>query len=259
MASCVLVRLTSDLQRVEYHVPRKFDEQTPPAAFSSTVLMDEFLPPGVLPQVPTDNGVQDSPVVMIDDLTVARHFRGPQCPTKIDGYLKPGVPALQAHVGVYKDGWLIGLTLVHTVFDAEAAGVILRAWAATTRGELDSVVASPRDYSPLQTEAIMEIATKHGETFESKRDHGFRLVSFLSLLAFLVQYVWSLIRAGPQETVIIRMPKSWARQQKDTASAELGKRDGEESTGPKFVSTNDVLTAFLFKVCQLIAHKQKRK
>ena len=246
----MLTTTLTNPQRVEFHVPRTFDEETRPAAFSSTVLHEDPLPPNVMPQVPGEQKLNNVPFLLLDDPTSVRHFRGPNCPTTIDGFFKPGVPALQAHVGIYKGGILIGLTFPHLAFDAEGAGIILRAWAATTRGELDSVTPSPDSFCPLRAEELAAKAAELGERFESQRDHGFRYLPFLSLFIVILQLIWSIIRAGPQVTILVRIPKNWALEQKKLANAELAATtaNGRDSNQPTFVSTNDILTAFLFKV-----------
>jgi len=245
----VLTRFTAQRPGFEFHIPRDLDAEATPVTFSSDVYEDEVAPWNVMPAFNSTqaDGVDSRPVVIPEDTEASFHFRGSNCPTTLAGFLKPNRPALHAHVGVYKDKVLLGITFVHMLADGEGAAILFRAWAAATRGELDSVVASPRDFHPLVPSELIVAAAEAGQGADPwvENDRSIRLLGLFATIIVVIQYLWSVISGGSQRGVLLRVPKSWVEEQKSLANKEV---DTTYAKDRPVVAKNDILQALVAKV-----------
>ena len=190
----------------------------------------------------------------------------------------------------------VGLTLAHAVFDAHAAGMLVGAWAAATRGELNGVPKAPGGYAPLAamgrgtTVAASEFkgveddsedvgfglprkstataaSTSEGDKLSSNLPSDRPLVyfapfPFAKAVSFIIRFAWKLIKDPEEERIVFRIPKEWARAEKERMvqelagpgtgiplrqdSADSGATRGDDSAG-LWLSTNDVLSAHIFR------------
>ncbi|EJD45006.1 hypothetical protein AURDEDRAFT_165878 [Auricularia subglabra TFB-10046 SS5] len=174
---------------------------------------------------------------------LARHFRGPGCPTKLADFLVPGAPLLHVHFAVYDDSTLIGVTTSHIAFDAHGLKLVLSGWAAASRGCLSGVVASPAAFTPLALEEKAKRAASDISLSKNEPRRGWHALGLISAIHFIVLYVWALVKDRQEQSVFIRLPSRWIDEQK--ASAILALKDRGDGG---FISRNDVVCAWLLKV-----------
>ncbi|KAH7100835.1 hypothetical protein BKA62DRAFT_757667 [Auriculariales sp. MPI-PUGE-AT-0066] len=222
---------TRVVRGLRIHVPRILDETTPPATFTSELRLDEPLPNNVVPDLSRFSDPNTSPI-LISEHDASKLFRGPACATTITPFVKDHLPALHAHVAVYQNAVLIGLTAVHAAFDSEGLATVLRAWAAASRGELNDIRSGPIDFFPVNTSALVAQAAAEGQPdpWMNQRD-------------LVLHYLWELLTAGKQQSVVIRFPKRWVQEQKDLANEYLLKDNSQaDPTQRLSSSSNDIIT-----------------
>lgn len=221
-------------QVFEFHVPHTFSDQTPPCAFTTSTVSSTL----AVKLPPASNGIAEP--CFLRDEPIAKLFRGPGCPRSFEGFMKPNVPVTHVHVAVYKDATLIGFTTTHVAFDAHGAKLLLAAWAAATRGELDEIEASPASFVPLSAEATRERTPKDVVLPPAQPRRGWYALNKAGAMRFISRFAMRIARDPKLAHILIRVPKPWLDEEK--RKAMVGLKDGD------YVSTNDVLSAWIFKV-----------
>ncbi|KZV98004.1 hypothetical protein EXIGLDRAFT_832454 [Exidia glandulosa HHB12029] len=231
-------RLVKRAKTFEFHIPRKFSHDVPPVAFTSSVSSSPL--PTTLPPKAKD-GYSKDPMFLPDE-PVANLFRGPTCPKVFEDFLKPNTSVTHVHVAVYADATLIGFTTTHVAFDAHGAKLLLAAWAAATRGELDTITPSPADFVPLGLESTRQRVPKDVVLPKKQPRRGWYALNKPQTMRFISRFVMRIARDPKLTHVLIRVPKAWLEEQKVEANAVLKERGQGD-----WVSTNDVLSAWMFQ------------
>lgn len=214
--------------------------------FTSAIHVDQPAPRNTIPNLDSFDDQESRPIVLLTDDGPASLFRGPGCPIDVAAIINRDAPAINAHVAVYKDLTLVGLTAQHMLVDAEGAAMIFRAWAAASRGKLDTILASPVDFSPFtDPSALIAAAEKEGQVEDPwiQKSYSTRFLGVFDTVVVILQYIWSMIFAGTQQNVLLRLPKSWVAEQKAIANKQAA-ADGQDIQ----VSTSDIIVAFMAKV-----------
>ncbi|KZV99776.1 hypothetical protein EXIGLDRAFT_745915 [Exidia glandulosa HHB12029] len=242
---------------LEFHIPSRFSESTPPCAFSSrhndTLLAAQQLPLPPQPAHTDDARPRFMPALSQKDLA---HFRPQPCPSSLVDFLKPNIPMLHVHLTTFEDATLLGITFPHILFDVHGLKTLLTAWTATLRGEADHIVPSPLDFAPLSregTKRALEEADRGGQ-LEAKRDadepiRGFFALSVWSTILFVIGLIWRIVTDSQEVDLLVRIPKPWLREKKNEIVQEL-----KASGSDEWVSTSDVLLAWLFQTVH--AHRK---
>ncbi|KZV91680.1 hypothetical protein EXIGLDRAFT_90943 [Exidia glandulosa HHB12029] len=240
-------RLVKRSGSYEFHVPRRFDASTPPAGFTHThhdAPYDRTLP------IPIPPHVASEPCVFNRDERKARLFRSPETPggLSLEDYLKPGRPMLHVHVTTYEDATLLGIEANHTLFDAFGLRDLLLVWTAALRNDT-SIPFSPPDIQPFEElKATVAIPTP------KKGEHPMRLIYSSETLGFwgtflvIWGFIWMAIWDPKESTRMVYVPRAWLEEQKEACM------DALEERGKEWVSSSDVLQAWLYKT--LHAHRK---
>jgi hypothetical protein len=174
------------------------------------------------------------------NLHCLKHLR--DIPHDIDQCIKLDLPLLYLHFVKAKDATLICIAWRHIVMDASGAGELVKAWQ---EGLLhDSGVTLPQ--SPAQQPTNKEISRLlDGISVEPawSPPHSFKFTLW-GLLRFGVGAVIDEYRYRPYFGTIY-IPQSVVKEWAFSAVAELG--------ADQKVSRNDLITAWIYKVCQLIS------
>ncbi|EJD50449.1 hypothetical protein AURDEDRAFT_160350 [Auricularia subglabra TFB-10046 SS5] len=219
----------------EFHVPHAFSDGIPPVQFTHTDHPeDAFLTHAAIPPRLPDGLREPCWADMADCVAL---FRAPGTPGYLQDFLRPGTPLVHVHVTTFRDATLIGITASHVMFDAHGTAALCDAWTAVLRGELDTVVASPRDFRPF-TEILRDPPKLHAPLE----------LGWFSRLRSLVRFVlWSW--AGRTESSkLLYVPHTWLAARKSECMAELEARGSNE-----WVGSSDVLTASILKM--IYAHR----
>jgi len=236
-------RSTEDpAQLLEFQIPKVFDEVNPPFVLTTVhndgpYPKDSFNFPPTLPE-----GFGPHPGVL-PPKSPAVHglFRDSKVPRQLEDFLVPGTPSLHIHVVTYQDHTLIGLTCPHSLFDGEAAGILFRAWTAALNGQFDTISASPRDYSPLDT--VQSTADEVQGQLPDGQWQGWHFLSIFGTVYWIVMFLLRLFREGKESDSWMFFPKQWLVKTKAECMAELHDRGSKE-----WVGTNDIVMAAYYKV-----------
>lgn len=219
----------------EFHIPRTFSDVVPPVGFTHTdhpgdKLADHVAIPPRLP-----DGQSEPCWAEMPDCSAL--FRAAGTPGHLREFLRPGVPLVHVHVTTFSDATLIGVTASHVMFDAHGASALYDAWTAALRGELDSIVPSPRDFEPFK-----EILCDAPKLLAPPK---LSLFSGLRLLARFILQSWF---GRTESSRLLYVPHKWLAARKDECMAELKARGSKE-----WVGSSDVLTASILKM--IYAHR----
>ncbi|KZV84818.1 hypothetical protein EXIGLDRAFT_700063, partial [Exidia glandulosa HHB12029] len=233
-------RLVSRNGQYEWHIPKHFSAERPPARFTQTQLdapLSAF-------DFPPSGGDVTQPCVV--NVKHEHLFKDPHVPTSLGDLLRPGTPALHVHACTLSDATLIGITTTHALVDAHGVRALLVAWTAAVNGSLDAVPAMPRTFEPLADIAKVTPPTSRpvGEPVRFYFDP-----SWFSKARFIVSFAWRAFHVRQERRKLVRFPKSWLAEQKRLCVDELSARGTKD-----YVGTADVLLAWWYKT--LFAHRR---
>ncbi|EJD50448.1 hypothetical protein AURDEDRAFT_182386 [Auricularia subglabra TFB-10046 SS5] len=214
----------------EFHIPRTFSDDVPPVQFTHTDHPGDSLSthatiPPQLPDGQTEPCWTDMPECVA-------LFRAPGTPGHFREFLRPDVPLVHVHVTTFSDATLIGVTASHVMFDAHGAAALYDAWTAALRGELDSIVASPRAFEPFK-----DMLPDAPELLAPQQ------LGLFAGLRLLVRFVWRSWFGRTESSKLLYVPHEWLSARKDECMAELKARGSTE-----WVGSSDVLTASILKM-----------
>ncbi|KZV91792.1 hypothetical protein EXIGLDRAFT_836856 [Exidia glandulosa HHB12029] len=217
----------------EWHIPKQFSAERPPARFTHAQLdapLSAF-------NFPPSGGDMTQPCVA--DGNHEHLFKDSNVPKSLSDLLLPGTPALHVHVCTLPDATLIGVTSTHALMDAHGMRALLVAWTAAVNGSLDAVPAMPRTFDPLADIAVATTPTSRpvGEPMRF-----FPHSNLFTKIRFFVSYIWMAFHVGEERRKLVRFPKTWLAEQKRLCMDELSIRGTKE-----YVGTVDVLLAWLYK------------
>ncbi|KAI2472619.1 hypothetical protein F4781DRAFT_444982 [Annulohypoxylon bovei var. microspora] len=253
--------LRHDLQtngRLEYHIPKVFDEKRPAFTYSHVGHDVEIHrhPTGSRLPRPTAK-----PTVLSDPEDYAPLLRRWGAPRRLADYLRSDLPQLSLHVVSFADATVVSLSWPHTLLDAMGRRALLDAWVAVLEGRDGAV-------KPLHGVARDPLAPL-GSRPEEPYVLAHRRLSPLQALVFAVSYLWTtLLWARGEETRMVCVPAPHVRSLHRGALEYLaaqqppfsddGYGGGDEKARP-FVSEGDVLSSWITRLAMLPLRRTDRE
>ncbi|KAJ6487719.1 hypothetical protein C8R45DRAFT_994115 [Mycena sanguinolenta] len=218
----------------EFQIPRTFDSNTQPIAFTA----EDFAEPyrsAARPEIPTNlTGHFSSEPVVCPMPPSEGYFKNGTCPTSLEDLLVPNTPLIHVHVAIFDDVTFIGVTSGHITFDALGTRTLLHAWTRLLSGEdINAIPGMEWDMAPF------DIFT--GPTTRTHPRGWFNL-GWLGQFLFILWFLLRIVRDPKEETRLIRVPKTFVENIKAEIMEDL-KRQGST----EWVGSSDVLLAWWFK------------
>ncbi|KAJ7086234.1 hypothetical protein C8R44DRAFT_752642 [Mycena epipterygia] len=219
----------------EFQIPRVFDADTPPVAFTAEDYPEPYRS-STRPQLPvhplhfaTRPSIQDINMPAFD-----AYFKSRECPTSLAGFLVPNTPHLHVHAAVFDDLTFIGLTFSHMSFDALGAQTLVHAWTRLLNGDaIETIPGMEWNFEPF-------------EAFRGPVDmtcqRGWFELGLLSQLILIVSFCFKFLRDPKEEMYIVRVPKAFLEDSKREIMKTLKLQRSSE-----WVGSSDVLMAWWLK------------
>jgi hypothetical protein len=220
--------------------PHPLPDDNARVTFTVTHLTGKSLGPDYVTEKTTDSfSVLATPPIS--------YFRHPSIPNSMSNYASQKHPLISIHVSHFSDGACVGIVFPHGVFDAIGMGMFIKALDAEIHGKqwdppklqlvnvLDRAISNIRDSTPPTNELSLSLT-------RLKRDIGRAGVATVSRLvaSLLYESLWH--RSEPRALYLGEaIVKQIVQRVKNEVLAE----------GKRWVSTGDILFAWLFKVSQL--------
>ncbi|GAA6052191.1 hypothetical protein JCM3770_000788 [Rhodotorula araucariae] len=178
---------------------------------------------------------------------VPAHFRHPQTPHTLKAHAKGRHPLLSMHVTRFGDAVALGVSAPHGVFDGTGLAQVLKGISAGLCGgewappplHAHNPVSEARER--LMSPGFAALDTQVGD--KPPVLLGWTPFSVLALLALLLQALWE--KAWHKDALRYAFI---SREKVDALVEEVKAAVKEETDGHEWVSTGDVLTAWVFKV-----------
>ncbi|KPV77849.1 uncharacterized protein RHOBADRAFT_51652 [Rhodotorula graminis WP1] len=178
---------------------------------------------------------------------VAAHFRHAETPTTMQQHAKKKHPLLSVHIVRFVDAVSLGISAPHGLFDGTGLAHVLAGITAGLRDDVEWVAPPVHESNPLSEarRALMSTESTALAGDEQERPPvllGWTPFSVLALVALLMQALWDKWRHG----ATLR----YAFISRDAVDALVDEVKGEvkvETSGKEWVSTGDVLTAWVLK------------
>ncbi|KAF8186864.1 hypothetical protein K438DRAFT_1835157 [Mycena galopus ATCC 62051] len=194
----------------EFHIPKTFDAQTPPVGFTAEDHCEPYASSMRPPIQHLLNASASEPWICSSPL-LEPYFRSPSCPTSLEAFLVPNTPLIHVHVTVFDDFTFLGITSSHIMFDALGISTIMQGWQRTpTPGHMCH--------------------------------RGWYDLGLLAKIAFIVCFMWKILRDRKEEHKAVRVPKAFVEERKREIMKELKAERSED-----WVGSSDVLMAWWFK------------
>ncbi|KAF7591923.1 hypothetical protein BBP40_000894 [Aspergillus hancockii] len=198
------LRVRTD-NRLEYHLPQKFDQNRPGYILTSTTRATSIK--NKLPRA-SDRPAVVCKVQELDDLVW-----DPARPARIDDWLYTDSPQLRVHVNNFADATAITLNWPHTLADATGLATFMRAWSATLSGQEDAVPA-------LTPPGEDYLAHLKASTPTEQWVHSHREISRPGFLYLGLRYAIEKLRFPKEESRIVCVPQTFVKQLHTQAHCE---------------------------------------
>ncbi|BGP48756.1 hypothetical protein JCM10450v2_004632 [Rhodotorula kratochvilovae] len=174
-------------------------------------------------------------------------FRARDLPTTFSGYAKSGSSLLAVHATLFADALAVGVTAPHGLLDATGLGWAIRALRAELRGEswdapplvapnpLSAALDAVRAEEPSTDEADVRVAQHALAGWVAASSVG-------NVARFLASYAWEKLwhRDEPRHVFL-------SKRAVDALVESVKEEVRRETDGKEWVSTGDVLTAWVLK------------
>ncbi|GAA5857837.1 hypothetical protein JCM8547_005998 [Rhodosporidiobolus lusitaniae] len=175
-------------------------------------------------------------------------FRPPTLPGSFSAHAKHAFPLVHVHVSLFSDSVAVGIFVPHAVFDGTGIGLLNRALSAELHGEEWEVPPKPEDGKNPFVQALEALEKDEAVKAAAEQspppsvEESWTPMSFFGVLCFVVSILW--------ETYHWKAEARRAFFRKETLEkvVEKAKKEVEEETeGEEYVSTGDVMLAWLMK------------
>ena len=177
------------------------------------------------------------------------------CPKTNDDWITRNAPLTYWHVTHFnhpgKEYSCIGITISHGLLDGMGLASVIHALEAETLGKEWDVPPSPHsglNVNPLQVilDKAIKAEDEKATTTTVKRYHGVSVVGIGFILMITIWHLLQWLWHGSERKMAILPPKVYEKVVND-ARAAMDKESGGQSKVR--LSTGDVLSAWIFKVC----------
>ncbi|KAJ7086245.1 hypothetical protein C8R44DRAFT_893702 [Mycena epipterygia] len=229
------------LQVYEFQIPRTFDADNPPVAFTAENHSETYRSPD-RPELPIH---QLSPEAILPSIRPAPeldvYFKSRECPTSLDGFLVHNIPLIHVHVTAFEDLTFIGITSSHIIFDVLGVRTLLHAWTRLINGDdIDTIPGMEWDAAPFESFSTEPVAPP--------RERGWFDLGLLSQLRLvfplLLRTLWD-----PEERRMVHVPKAFLEVFKRQIMEDLRLQGSSE-----WVGSSDVLMAWWLKTIYGLRH-----
>lgn len=168
-----------------------------------------------------------------------RFFRHAALPSTFPRYAETGASLFAVHVTTFVDAVAVGLSAPHGLFDATGFGTAVRALSAELRG--DAWTAPELGTSNALDRAIQSLPSRPGDV--SVDLPGWSPASGATIIKFLANYSLEKLWHGDQKRYAFL-----SRRAVDKLVGAVKSEVSRITTGREWVSSGDVLTAWVLKV-----------
>ncbi|KGO75957.1 Transferase [Penicillium italicum] len=159
-------------------------------------------------------------------------------PGDIEHYYTTDEPLIALHVTSFTDATLVSITFPHSVCDVMGTAELLRAWSTILAGQYDCVPA----LHGASQDVVANVGTSEDEKAEKPYLLEHRQIKGLSLLSFIVRFVWDLLTRRNVQSRTIFLPARYLSNMRETAERQLPV-DPQTGNAP-FLSDGDLITAW---------------
>ena len=194
------------------------------------------------------------PLPTVSSTLPSHLFRDPKItPRTTAGWITRKAPLIYWHVTHFKHPGkqysCIGLTVAHGLFDATGIASIVHSLEAEILGKKWDIPPAPRSGMNVNSlQAVLEKAVEENKK-AMKTDVKHESISVLgigTLLMIVIWHIWQWVWHGARRKTVILPPKVYEKVVHDARAAMDKELDGESKVR---LSTGDVLSAWIFKVC----------
>ncbi|GAA6018578.1 hypothetical protein JCM10207_007223 [Rhodosporidiobolus poonsookiae] len=174
------------------------------------------------------------------------HYQGFVVPPTIDTLAKKGMPLLALHFTFFADAVALGITLPHQVLDGTGSGLVVKAINAELWGDTWEVPPMT-EANPLAA-AVGSLPPPTREEVPADYDKVFGRASIPGIVKALVRSAWEKYwwKTGEVDYLFIR------RAVVERLAPEVKEAVRVQTQGKEYVSTSDVLTAWVFKTAEFV-------
>ncbi|KAI6367393.1 hypothetical protein MCOR25_004929 [Pyricularia grisea] len=230
------LRLNS-MGRLESHIPAEFTSSRPAVRFSHTVFemaIDEHPLACKLPKA-TGNNPSFHPSTA--DVIKLLHPTG--TPTCLGDYIYTDEPQLHLYVMSFNDATLVSMTAPHVLGDIMVHAGIINGWVDMLHGRKDKV----RRFEGFKEDPLAEVV-KRANTSEVAGILEGKILKGVWYVLFVVYFVLDMLLGPKMETRTLYFPAATIAKMREQALDDLGQKGDNKP----FVSTGDVLTAWISKM-----------
>ncbi|GAA5857782.1 hypothetical protein JCM8547_005980 [Rhodosporidiobolus lusitaniae] len=191
--------------------------------------------------------LSSAPSAVLSDIDLPL-YRPSSLPCPLSGHVKHAFPLVHIHLSLFPDAIVVGISVPHAVLDGTGLGLLTRALTAELHSKEWEAPPLPEDGTNPLTCGLDRLEADEAVSAEAKEHPppslaagaapmSFLLVLVLALASFCEVYCWK-----SREGRVFLRDEDVGRLVKETKE-EVKK----ETEGREYVSTGDVISAFLLK------------
>lgn len=244
--------------RLVYHLPEKFDEETPAITFTHIEYdMDvEDHPIGC--KIPTHPD-PDKPSVVADPATFDTLARRADAPKNLDDFIRRDLPQLELYVVSFRKATIVSVSCLHSLLDGMGFGSqgLFKGWMLVLQGRQDEIPP----VCGFDTDLLKDLGKR---PTEEHKYHRFRMGG-LCMIWYLLRRAFQFLWHRAEEGRIVCIPAGFVQQLRQSTIEEL--RSGVASAGEEakdkekqcWVSEGDVLVAWWTRYATLHLRNKPNK
>ncbi|KAF7343248.1 hypothetical protein MVEN_01756500 [Mycena venus] len=233
----------------EFHIPRVFDSETPPVAFTAEEYREPYLAScGARPDVLGLLNRTDSEPIFCQFPALKMYLVSKTCPASTDEFISTKTPMLHVHVSVFDDLTLIGVTASEMMFDAPGLSTLLHAWTRVLSGDdIDDIPGMAWDLAPFNAflgPSYLRCIRGRGYGSDRVAEYPMNMWkgSVYDPLIELCQDRMRRQKRAREVSQLVRIPKTFIEDRRLEVIEELKRKGFNE-----IVSSSDVLMAWWIK------------
>lgn len=224
--------MLQDDKKLEYHVPKSFDEKRPGFTYSHVEYAVKITEHPIASKIPRAT----SRPSVVGDLAEFQPLTRADTPASLDDFLYSDLPQLSVKIISFEDATLVSLTWPHTFLDAMGRVALFKNWIAVLEGRED-------DVQPLHGYDTDPLATLGTRPTEPSLLAKWQL-SGISLFLFVIRYLFDLLWYSKEETRVVCVPGRVVQDLRQKALEDLTKEYDQKGDTKPFVSDGDVICAW---------------
>lgn len=229
--------------KLEIHIPQEFTPERPAVGYSHEtfgISIDEHPLASRLPQASDRPYVHDFGDEFMN-LAVRQ-----DTPRVFEDYTCTDNPQLALHVISFMDATLVSLAWPHITTDAMGLHALVTNWCKVLAGREGEVTP----LGGLQNDPLETVGTGSVPEQEERWMYKDQAIAGISMLIWVLRFVWEIIWVRKQEPRIIFLPAASVKGLRERAINELA-AEAKNADEKPFLSEGDVLTAWATRMACL--------